>query len=66
MGKDRALDRHAKPGRLIRPTPPDLWERLGEEVGDRRRSEVISDLVERYLDGQPMPDRPWPGRESDK
>jgi hypothetical protein len=59
MAKDRALDRHATKGRLIRPDPPELWERLGVAVGDRRRTEVISDLIARYLDGREMPPRPW-------
>ncbi len=57
--KDRRLDRHsgAKPARIIRPDPPDLWERLGAVVGPRGRSETISDLIARYLDGRPMPPR---------
>ncbi|WP_433078826.1 hypothetical protein ACQP1P_38465 [Dactylosporangium sp. CA-052675] len=58
MPKDRALDRHAKPARVIRPDPPELWDQLGEAVGDRRRSALISDLVRRYLAGEPMPPRP--------
>lgn len=57
--KDRRLDRHsdAKPARIIRPDPPDLWTRLGVAVGNRKRSETISDLIARYLDGRPMPAR---------
>lgn len=58
MAKDRALDRHAKPARVIRPDPPELWDQLGEAVGARSRSAVVSDLVRRYLAGEPMPDRP--------
>lgn len=58
MAKDRSLDRHALPARIIRPNPPELWERLGEVVGTRRRSEVISDLIRRFLEGEPMPARP--------
>ncbi|MEU1240065.1 hypothetical protein ABZ388_06870 [Micromonospora parva] len=58
MPKDRSIDRHANPARVIRPTPPELWDRLGEAVGERNRSATISDLVRRYLDGEPMPDRP--------
>jgi hypothetical protein len=56
--KDRRLDRHRKPGRLIRPDPPDLWDRLGALVGIRHRSEVISKLIAHYLDGTPLPKRP--------
>lgn len=58
--KDRSLDRHdpAKKARIIRPAPPDLWERLGALVGERRRNEVISDLIARFLDGRPMRPRP--------
>lgn len=66
MAPDRSADRHHQKGRLIRPTPPDLWEWLGDEVGARNRSKLISDLIERYLTGQPMPPRPWPGRNPDK
>jgi hypothetical protein len=57
--KDRRLDRHsgAKPARIIRPDPPDLWTRLGAAVGNRERSRTISDLIARYLDGRPMPPR---------
>ena len=56
--QDRSVDRHAKPARVIRPDPPELWDRLGEAVGERSRSAVISDLIRRYLDGLPMPKRP--------
>ena len=58
MPKDRALDRHANPARVIRPNPPELWDRLGEVVGKRNRSATVSDLIRRFLDGEPMPDRP--------
>jgi len=58
MAKDRSLDRHTNPARVIRPNPPELWDRLGEAVGERNRSATISDLVRRYLDGEPMPERP--------
>jgi hypothetical protein len=59
VATDRGADRHTKPGRLIRPDPPDLWERLGAKVGQRRRSEVISVLLSWYLDGGAPPERPW-------
>lgn len=58
MAKDRSADRHAKPARIIRPEPPDLWTRLGDAVGERNRSAVLSDLIRRFLDGEPMPERP--------
>ncbi len=60
--KDRRLDRHDpnKPARVIRPDPPELWDRLGALVGVRERSGVISDLIARYLDGRPMPKRRRP------
>jgi hypothetical protein len=58
MTKDRSLDRHARPARIWRPDPPELWEQLGEVANGRPRSEVINDLVKAYLAGQPMPDRP--------
>ena len=57
MPKDRSLDRHAKPARIIRPDPPELWDQLGEAVGERQRSAVVSDLIRRYLAGEPMPKR---------
>ena len=52
MPKDRRLDRHALPARIIRPKPEELWTALGEKVGERRRSEVISLLIAGYLDGR--------------
>lgn len=58
MAKDRSADRHTTPARVIRPKPPELWDRLGEAVGERNRSATISDLIRRYLDGEPMPQRP--------
>lgn len=58
MAKDRSLDRHASTARVIRPNPPELWARLGEAVGERRRNAVVSDLIRRFLDGEPMPERP--------
>lgn len=58
MAKDRSLDRHANPARVIRPNPPELWDQLGEAVGERQRSAVISDLIRRFLSGEPMPKRP--------
>lgn len=51
MPKDRADDRHTLKGRLIRPMPPELWERLGEKVGPRDRNKTISRLIAAYLDG---------------
>ncbi len=59
MTTDRSADRHTKPGRIIRPDPPDLWQRLGDRVGNRRRSEIISALLVWYLDGGDPPERPW-------
>jgi hypothetical protein len=59
MAKDRALDRHQTGNYPYRPTPPDLLERLDEQVGTGRRSEVLSALLAAYLDGGPMPPRPW-------
>ena len=56
MAKDRSADRHTKPAHIWRPDPPELWDRLGEAVNNR--SATISDLVRRYLDGEPMPQRP--------
>jgi hypothetical protein len=49
--KDRSDDRHNIKGRLIRPMPPELWERLGEKVGSRERNKTISRLIAAYLDG---------------
>jgi hypothetical protein len=59
MAQDRALDRHRTTNYPYRPTPPDLLERLDARVGTGRRSEVLSDLLARYLDGRAMPARPW-------
>jgi hypothetical protein len=50
--KDRRQDRHALTARIIRPDPEDLWTRLGEKDGERRRSAVISRLIRMYLDGE--------------
>jgi hypothetical protein len=66
MPTDRSRDRHAKgedgrplkPARIIRPDPPELWDQLGVAVGPRKRSEIISDLIRRYLNGEPMPPVP--------
>ncbi len=63
MPTDRSRDRHRKgedgrplkPARIIRPDPPDLWERLGEAVGARERSAKISELIRWLLDGGPPP-----------
>lgn len=51
-------DRHLVPQRSIRPTPPDLWFRLGDLVGARERSATISKLIAWYLDGGPPPTHP--------
>lgn len=59
MAADRSADRHARPARVIRPDPPELWDRLGAVAGERGRSAIISDLIRRYLAGEPMPPRPW-------
>ncbi|MFG2046125.1 hypothetical protein ACGFIW_01675 [Micromonospora sp. NPDC048935] len=58
MPKDRSEDRHTNPAHVIRPNPPELWERLGEAVGPRNRSATVSDLIRRYLDGEAMPEKP--------
>jgi hypothetical protein len=50
--KDRREDRHALPARVIRPRPKELWEQLGERVGERGRSDVISRLIAGYLAGE--------------
>lgn len=55
MAKDRALDRHLARGFLYRPVPPELLERVDDVVGPRRRSQVISALLARFLDGGAMP-----------
>jgi hypothetical protein len=49
--KDRKQDRHALPTRVIRPNPAELWEKLGEKAGKGKRSEVVSRLIQGYLDG---------------
>jgi len=55
-------DRHKTPRHVV--SMPDRdWDELGERVGPRARSEVIRDLVRRYLDGKPMPRRPWRAKE---
>jgi hypothetical protein len=55
MAKDRSLDRHATPGFNFRFNPPELRDRLDAAMGARRRSWVLSRLVEAFLDGRPMP-----------
>jgi hypothetical protein len=66
MAQDRALDRHRTTNYPYRPAPPDLLERLDERVGAGKRSEVLSDLLARYLDGRAMPTRPWRAGKPDK
>lgn len=55
MAKDRSLDRHTTPGFMLRLTPPELREDLDAAMGARRRSWVLSRLVEAFLDGKRMP-----------
>lgn len=59
MAKDRTLDRHARPARIWRPDPPELWDQLGEAAAaaGKSRSEVLNDLVQQHLAGRPAPDR---------
>jgi hypothetical protein len=57
MPADRAADRHTNPSRVIRPDPPALWQQLAGAVGPRGRSALVSDLIRRYLAGEPMPPR---------
>lgn len=64
MATNRAADRHRSTGYLYRPTPPDLLQRLDAAVGPRRRPEMLSALLAAYLDGGPMPARPWLDSES--
>lgn len=52
MPKDRSDDRHRTKGRLIRPVPEELWTKLGERVGERKRNGVISELIAMYLEGE--------------
>ena len=59
-------DRHLKAKYTYRPTPADLLERLDQVRGALPRAAVISDLLVRYLDGRPMPRRPWLPRNRDK
>lgn len=63
MPKDRRLDRHALTARIIRPNPEELWTRLGEKVGERKRSEVISQLIAGYLSGKYVIDDEAPATE---
>lgn len=64
MPKDRRQDRHAnKSAHVVRFDPPDLWERLGDAVGERHRTATINDLVRRFLEGKPMPKRTKSGSE---
>ncbi len=66
MPTDRSRDRHrkgedgrpVKPARVIRPDPPDLWDQLGEAIAPRSRSDLVSELIRRYLNGEPMPPLP--------
>lgn len=64
MPKDRREDRHGKKGRLIRPDPEDLWTKLGEKAGQRKRNEVISRLIEGYLEGRFVVDEEAPRTEA--
>jgi hypothetical protein len=66
MPKDRAQDRHLKTSYPYRPDPPDLLERLDARIGVGLRSKAISELVSRWLAGQPMPGSDWWPGESDK
>lgn len=53
------MDRHTTSRRVIS-LDEDLWNELGEAVGDRGRSAVIRELVAAYLGrpGAKMPRRP--------
>ena len=66
MAKDRAQDRHQKPGYIYRPDPSDLLERVDALHGKRQRSRVLSDLLRRYLAGHGMPAPGDACRESDE
>jgi hypothetical protein len=52
-------DRHLNDRYTYRPSPANLLIRLDAVRGARTRAAVISDLLARYLDGKPMPRRPW-------
>jgi hypothetical protein len=66
MTKDRAADRHLTPSYPYRPDPPDLLERLDERIGVGLRSRAISELLSRWLAGEPMPGPNWWPGNSDK
>lgn len=59
MAQDRKADRHSSVGQHVRIQPADLWVSLGEQVGDRERSRVLSELIAYFLGEGPMPVRPW-------
>lgn len=58
MNPEPEADRHVIPRRIVS-IPDRDWSELGERVGERERSKTIRELVRRYLDGKPMPRRPW-------
>jgi metal-responsive CopG/Arc/MetJ family transcriptional regulator len=51
MAKDRSADRHTT-ARHVVSVEDDLWHEFGEAVGERRRSEVVRDMIRAYL-GKP-------------
>lgn len=59
MKDEPEADRHVIPRRVVS-MPDDLWDELGLQVGDGRRSETIRDLVKWWLrrPGVKMPKRP--------
>lgn len=67
MARDtRGGDRHREPNRnrhrgtrrSFQPDPPGLVNDLDAAVGRMNRSRVLSDLIRRYMAGEPMPPAP--------
>ena len=58
MKDEPEADRHVIPRRIVS-IPDRDWDEFGERVGNGKRSEMIRELIRRYLDGKPMPRRPW-------
>lgn len=56
--RDPNRDRHRGQRRSFQPDPPDLVDRLDARVGRMNRSGVLSELLRRYLAGEPMPPLP--------
>lgn len=57
MADPNRADRHTTDRHPVS-VPARLWQRFGRVVGERKRSEVIRDLIQRYLEGKPMPPLP--------